>query len=428
MSAGAVSAGAALAAAPVPMAARSAQAEGTLAGGTPAQQRLCALVAEVLGVPAVGPDDSFFELGGHSLLVIRLVSKIREELGAEVEVRAVFEAPTIGELAGQLADATPARPALRRAERPDRLPLSATQQRLWFLHRLEPSALYNMPRLVALTGALDRRAFAAAVRDVLARHESLRTLVVDADPEPWLSCVDTEKAEPVTRFADASESELAGLLAAEVGHVFDLTAELPLRVTVISTGPAQHLLVLLTHHVAADGWSFTPVARDLSAAYAARLDGEAPTWEPLPVQYADFALWQRELLGDEATTGSVAADQLRFWQDALAGLPRAIELPLDRPRPAIRRQQGGAVSFSLDRRLHRDAAKLARRTGSTVFMVMQAAHRRAAQPPRRRHRHPDWHGGGRPRRPRARRGSRLLHQHPGAACRRLRQPQFRRPA
>ncbi len=340
---------------------------------TETQRRLCELFADVLGLPGVGADDDFFELGGHSLLVTRLVSRIRSALEVELSVRAVFEAPTAAALAQRLDSAGPARPVMSPGERPARIPLSPAQQRLRFVHRLEPSALYNMPRVVRLDGTLDRAAFRAAVGDVVARHESLRTLITDADPEPALRIVDAAEATPVVRFVSASAAGLSEVLLDGVRHVFDLGEELPFRVTVVSLGPAEHVLLLLAHHIAADGWSFTPIARDLSQAYAARCRGQAPAWPALPAQYADFAIWQRQALGDVTDPGSAAAHQLSFWRLALAGLPRAIDLPFDRPRSALPAHLGGIVPFTLAPRLHRDVIALARRSGSTVFMVMQAA-------------------------------------------------------
>ncbi|MGW6545598.1 amino acid adenylation domain-containing protein [Streptomyces massasporeus] len=355
---------------PVPELAAS---SGGRAPGTPEEEALCALFAEVLGLESAGVDDSFFALGGHSLLATRLVSRIRSDLGVELAIRTLFEAPTPAELAERVAAAGGARPPLRAAERPEAVPLSFAQRRLWFLNRMEgPSATYNIPLAVRLHGPVDRAALDAALADVVERHETLRTVFPATDGEPRQQILPVGRAHAAFTFTTAAPDALAPLLAAEAARGFDLTADVPLRATLFSTGAEEHVLLLVVHHIATDGWSMAPLARDFAAAYAARRQGAAPAFEPLPVQYADYALWQRRVLGDEQDERSVAARQIAHWTRALAGLPDQLELPLDRPRPAVLGHHGDGVRFTLDARLHARLARLAHDTRASMFMVLQA--------------------------------------------------------
>ncbi|MFF7373631.1 amino acid adenylation domain-containing protein, partial [Streptomyces tricolor] len=338
------------------------------------EEVLCALFAEVLGVERVGIDDSFFDLGGHSLLAIQLISRVRTAFGVELSVRDLFEAPTVAGVAARLGDAAGARAALVPMARPERLPLSFAQQRLWFLHRLEgPSATYNVPMRLRLPGAPDVAALRAALGDLVQRHESLRTVFPEADGTPYQHILEGEAARPVLDTVASAPERIDGDVAEAARHAFDLTAELPLRATLFTAGPDEHVLLLLMHHIAGDGWSMGPLARDLSLAYAARRAGRAPEWEPLPVQYADYTLWQREVLGEESAADSVLARQIEHWRTALAGLPERLELPLDRPRPEVAAYRGRSVDFAFDAGLHRDITRLARERQASVFMVVQAA-------------------------------------------------------
>ncbi|WP_302216612.1 non-ribosomal peptide synthase/polyketide synthase [Streptomyces sp. JUS-F4] len=339
---------------------------------TPREEVLCGLFAEVLGVPRVGVDDGFFELGGHSLLVTRLASRIRSVLGFEVAIATVFDAPTVADLAQRLDQQDEVRPALVRMPRPHHIPLSFAQRRLWFLHKLEgPSATYNSPLVLRLTGRLDQPALRAALLDVVRRHESLRTVFPEQDGEPRQSVIEHDRVRLTWETRSVSEQELPDALKIAAGYEFDLSSEIPVRAWLFASGD-DHVLMILLHHIATDGWSTGPLAADLVAAYAARSAAQAPSWAELPVQYADYTLWQRELLGDESAAGSVFARQVGYWAERLADLPDLLPLPLDRPRPAVQSYDGADVAFELDAELHRGLLGLARDAGATVFMVLQA--------------------------------------------------------
>ncbi|CAN3979390.1 Polyketide synthase modules and related proteins [Kitasatospora purpeofusca] len=342
------------------------------AARTPREQILCGLYGEILGVPEVSIDDDFFALGGHSLLATKLLSRVRATLGAELGIRDVFEAPTVAGLVERL-DGADARPALTAGPRPERLPLSFAQRRLWLLDRMEgPSALYNMPFALRLTGLLDRDALTAALTDLVARHESLRTLVAEHEGEPYQRILTpAEAAVPVELLDCAPES-----VEAEVDRAgrrpFDLAAEPPVRVTLLRVSEYEHVLVVALHHIAGDGWSMGPLLRDLTEAYTLRLGGEPPLLEPLAVQYADYALWQRELLGDEADQESLVSRQLAYWRETLADLPEEIALPADRPRGARADHRGDRVALPIDAGLHAGLVALSREHRVTMFMTLQA--------------------------------------------------------
>ena len=399
---------------------------------TPQEAILCGLFAEVLGLDRVGLDDDFFALGGHSLLAIRLIGRVRTALGVEVAIRSLFEAPSVSALALRLAQpdgaaaaaaaAMPSRPALQARPRPSEIALSYAQRRLWFLDRLEGAAgaggagagggagatsgagprpglaSYTIPLAVRLTGPLDRSALALALNDVVARHESLRTVFPDRLGVPRQEILDPAAARLELAVEASSEASLAAALSQFAHRGFELSSEPPLRARLYeltseptsepasepaselalelasaAVEPEQHVLLLVLHHIAGDGWSLGVLWRDLAGFYAARRAGQASAALPaLPVQYADYALWQQAALGAEADADSAIGRQLSYWTQRLKELPEQIELPADRARPQAASHRGGSVALELSAELHGRLLLLSRGSGASLFMVLQA--------------------------------------------------------
>ncbi|MFC9996215.1 non-ribosomal peptide synthase/polyketide synthase [Nocardia sp. NPDC127526] len=348
---------------------------------TLAEEIVAGVFAELLGLDRVGSDDDFFALGGSSLLAAKAVARIGGVLGATVGVRALFESSRVRELAARIgAGAESARPPLVAGERPDRLPLSPAQQRMWFLNRFDrTSTAYTIPlalRLRSASGALDVEALRAAVGDVIGRHETLRTVYPETANGPAQVILPAEDAAQPLIPVDITEAELPQRMLDLVAAGFDVTTEVPVRLRlfrITDTDPSEHVFAAALHHISADGSSIVPFVRDLIHAYGARLAGEAPVWSPLAAQYADYALWQRTLLGSEDDAESVAAQQIAYWSNALAGLPEQLDLPTDYPRPARQSLRGTHVDFPIDAELHARLAEVGRRRGATLFMVVHAA-------------------------------------------------------
>ncbi|MFE5589030.1 amino acid adenylation domain-containing protein [Streptomyces sp. NPDC056549] len=340
------------------------------------------LFAEVLGLDQVGPHEGFFTIGGHSMSGVRLANRIRARLGADVQVRDLLLAPTPDALARRIADRStapetdgapaapePARPRpVPRTDRSARVPLSYAQRRLWFIDTLEgPSASYNIPLVLRPAEPLDAGALAEALTDLSDRHEVLRTRYRTVDGEPHQEILATVR--PPLDVCSVPAGRLPAAVAEAAGHVFDLAGETPLRATLVTPddGGGQ-VLVLLVHHIAADGWSTGPLLADFGTAYRARVEGRDPSWTPLPVQYADYTLWQRDLIDGPAATA-----HLDFWEQTLSGAPAVLELPSARPRPAEATHRGGRAPVTVDAATHQALEAVARRSGATLFMVLQAA-------------------------------------------------------
>ena len=357
----------------------TAAGDGVRAGRPPQNLReelLCALFAQILGVPRVGVDDGFFDLGGHSLLAVRLTGRIRSTLGVEVDIHHLFDHPTPALLATQLADRATDRPPLTRsAHRPERPPLSYAQQRLWFTDQLRgPHHAYNVPYAARLSGPLDHAALRLAFRDVIGRHETLRTVFPAVGGTPYQKVLPVTDAAPDLVAEPVDEAGLRAVVADAAGHLFDLAGDTPLRVRLFRLAADEHVLVILMHHIATDGWSVGLLMRDLGTAYRARCAGKAPSWPDLPVQYTDYALWQRALFEPASQPPDTADDtRLAAWVADLAGLPEALPLPFDRPRSVDRARHGATLPFRIDAPLHRDLTRLAREHQVTLFMALQAS-------------------------------------------------------
>ncbi|MBF0661922.1 non-ribosomal peptide synthetase, partial [Rhodococcus sp. (in: high G+C Gram-positive bacteria)] len=343
---------------------------------TPVEEIVAATFAGVLGVERVGLDDDFFALGGNSLNATQVVARLGSALDTRVPVRALFDAPTVEGLAahvGQHAGSGGTVPLVA-GPRPDRVPLSLAQQRMWFLNRFDPdSAAYNLPIALRLSGRLDLAALQAAIRDVLERHEMLRTSYPESDDGAVQIVLPVSSVAPDLDPIETDWDRLPGLVRELANTGFDVTTEVPIRIRLYAVGDDEIIVAFVVHHISADGSSMGPLTRDLVAAYVARSGGYEPGWEPLPVQYADYSIWQRAVLGDESDPESLAAEQIAFWEQSLDGLPDQLDLPTDRPRPAEQSYAGDKIEFDIDADLHRALVELARARNSTLFMAVHAA-------------------------------------------------------
>ena len=312
------------------------------------EEILAGIYARVLGLERVGVDDSFFELGGDSLLAMRVIAAINTGLDAHLAVRALFEAPTVAQLAPRIGEGSGGLPPLVPVARPAVVPLSFAQSRLWFIDQFQgPSPIYNLAVGLRLGGRLDADALGAALGDVVGRQESLRTLFAAREGIPRQLVVPAERADFGWAVVDAagwSDGRLGEAIDSVARHPFDLATQIPLRARLFRVAEDEHVLVAVVHHIAADGVSVTPLVADLGVAYVSRCAGQAPGWAPLAVQYVDYTLWQRAQLGDLADSDSPIAAQLAYWEQALAGMPERLALPTDRPYPAVADYRGASVA------------------------------------------------------------------------------------
>ncbi|AEV74823.1 amino acid adenylation enzyme/thioester reductase family protein [Mycolicibacterium rhodesiae NBB3] len=336
------------------------------------ERQIAALFAELLGHDSIGADDSFFEMGGHSLLATKLVAAVRDRCNVDIGVREVFELGTVAALAERV-DASSAvesqRPRLVAIPRGGPLQLSASQLRMWFQYRVDgPNPVNNIPFAARLTGPCDTEAFVQAMRDVIARHEVLRTTYREIDGVPY-QIINEAGDVAVRRARGDGESWLQTELDKERRHVFELERTLPIRAAVLSTSDA-HVVSLVVHHIAADHWSAMVLFNDLLTAYRARRSGQAPEFAPLDVQYADYAAWQAALLAD--ADGPVVA-QRDYWRRQLAGLREGTGLTPDFTRPEVLSGAGDAVEFSIDAATRSKFAELSHELGVTEFMLLQSA-------------------------------------------------------
>ncbi|WP_434090518.1 amino acid adenylation domain-containing protein, partial [Nocardia beijingensis] len=346
------------------------------APSTPIEEIVANVFAEVLGVERVGADDDFFALGGNSLLATQVAARIGAALDARVPVRVLFEASTVAALAIKVERGTGERKRapLVAGPRPERIPLSLAQQRMWFLNQFDPaSSVYNIPAAIRLSGELDVEALQAAVGDVIARHETLRTVYPETPDGPVQQVLAPHEVPVDLTPAQIGDEHVAGEVQRIVAAGFDVTVDVPFRAKLFQLSGTEYVLVFVAHHISADGWSMGPLTRDLMLAYAARGGGQEPSWAPLPIQYADYALWQRDTLGADDDPESLAGAQLAYWTTELADLPDELNLPADRPRPPAQSFSGGRTDFVVDADVHAALTELARRHNATLFMVVHAA-------------------------------------------------------
>ncbi|HYH47350.1 MAG TPA: condensation domain-containing protein, partial [Thermoanaerobaculia bacterium] len=362
----------------LPEAVRQGPAEELTAPRTPIEELLAGVWAELLGLERVGADDSFFDLGGHSLLATRAVSRVRELFGIELPLRLVFESPTVAAFALQVEAAlrsgdAPGAPPVVPVPRQGDLPLSFSQERLWFLDQLDPgSPAYNIPAAVSLKGVLDEAALEAALGEIVRRHEALRTTFTAIEGGPvqriapfarlLLPCVDLRALEKEERQVESDR-----LLAEEARRPFDLARGPLLRLALLRLEPGEHVLLAGMHHIVSDGWSVGVLTGELTGLYAAFAAGRPSPLPELPVQYADYAVWQRAWLRDEPLE-----EQLAWWRRELADAPPSLNLPYDRPQPAAPSQRGGEVEVALPAGLALALEGLGRKHGATMFMSLLA--------------------------------------------------------
>jgi amino acid adenylation domain-containing protein len=339
---------------------------------TPTEELLATLWAGVLGLDRVGIHQGFFELGGHSLLAIQVVSRVRDSFGIELPLQRLFENPTVAGLSGIIDSAKDLAVAGEVwSARPERPPLSFSQQSLWLVERLQPAdGAYNLPTAVRLEGPLDAAALATALGGVVSRHESLRTRFAETDGEPWQEILPAPAEAPRLPLTDLSglpegrrEEEALRAARAEAGRAFDLTAGPLLRALLVRLGPAEHLFLLVVHHAVSDGWSDQILLGDLAIFYQAAFEGRPAELPRLPLQYADYAIWQRQHL-----CGETLAKLLEVWRRRLAGVP-PIDLPTDRRRPSVWTFRGASRGVDLEVSAA-DLEGLARSWNATSFMVV----------------------------------------------------------
>ncbi|WCT04448.1 amino acid adenylation domain-containing protein [Rhodococcus qingshengii] len=343
---------------------------------TPVEQIVASVFSAVLGVERVGLDDDFFALGGNSLIATRMAARLGQALDAQVPVRVLFEASSVELLAARMESeiGSGARAALTARVRPERVPLSLAQQRMWFLNRFDTlSSANNIPVAIRLSGLLDVEALQAAVSDVVVRHEILRTVYPEVDGVGFQEVLSADRVRLDLSPVAVSESDVVGAVTEFLSAGFDVAVEVPVRARLFAVSESEFVLAMVVHHISGDGVSMGPLTRDVMVAYEARSRGEVPGWTPLAVQYADYALWQRETLGSEDDPSSLISRQIGFWESALAGLPDQLDLPADRPRPAVASNRGAKHAFVIDAPEHHSLKKIARESNSSLFMVVHAA-------------------------------------------------------
>ncbi|WLG59193.1 non-ribosomal peptide synthase/polyketide synthase [Pseudomonas extremorientalis] len=337
---------------------------------TPLQQQVAAIWADILGVERVGLTHHFFELGGHSLMAMQVVSRIRQALKLEVPLKLLFEQPRLEGFVAALttqAPGAPNAPALLPVGRDQPLPLSYAQERQWFLWQLEPqSAAYHIPSALRLKGQLDLVALQRSFDTLLARHESLRTHLRQ-ERDRTVQIISPQVSLPIAH-AEVQEAQLKARVEAEIAQPFNLEQGPLLRVSLLRIAADEHVLVLVQHHIVSDGWSMQLMVEELVQLYAAYSQGQVLQWPALPIQYADYAVWQRNWM-----EAGEKARQLAYWRDMLGGEQSVLALPFDHPRPAVQSHRGARLAFELPGALTQGLKALAKQQDVTLFMLLLAS-------------------------------------------------------
>ena len=343
----------------------------------PTEQLLTEVWAATLGCESISIYDDFFSLGGHSLMLARIASRIHDVFGVELPLRTLFAGPTVAEMSMQIESARSGRSAatddpIVPVLRSGRLPLSYAQERLWFFDQIEAgSAAYNIPRAYRLRGSLDVTALKCSLNVIVARHEILRSRFLTQDGQPELLIDDAELLElKIRHAADANPEQLQQLIREETSRPFDLAQDHLLRLTLWRVNETDHLLALTMHHIISDGWSVGVFLRELVTLYNAFISGDSPALPDLPVQYVDYAAWQRRGLN---AAHSQLQQQFEFWRRQLAGVPEVIDLPADRPRPAVRSFHGAKQPVSISPETSAGLLALCRAERVTLFMALLGA-------------------------------------------------------
>ncbi|MCO8171819.1 condensation domain-containing protein, partial [Pseudomonas sp. 21LCFQ02] len=336
---------------------------------TAPEQQVAVIWAEVLKVDRVGLTDNFFESGGHSLLATQVMSRVRQTLNVELGLRVLFEAPVLSEFVARVVAASAGQASvIERVARDQPLPLSFAQQRLWFLWQLEPdSAAYNIPVALRLSGVLDREALRRSFDALVARHETLRT-TLRQDGEQAVQIIHSIQTVPIAVEVLEPQADIRAHVEAEIHQPFDLVNGPLLRVRLLRVTEDDHVLVLTMHHIVSDGWSMPVMVEELVSLYEGYRDGQTISLPELPVQYADYAVWQRQWMeaGEQQR-------QLAYWQEQLGGEQPVLALPLDRPRPSMQSHAGASLELALDTGLLTALKQVAQQQGVTLFMVMLAS-------------------------------------------------------
>jgi amino acid adenylation domain-containing protein len=335
---------------------------------TATEKKMAAIWTALLEVERIGIHDNFFALGGHSLLAIRVISAIRTQLGAEVTIRDIFNHPTVASLAVQLSQRlATAAPALVRTERPAHIPLSYSQERLWFIDQLEGSVAYHSSAALRLHGGLHVAALATSLQQLLTRHEVLRTVIKMHDDQAYQHIQEADGWELQQSSFDGDETQLQFYISSLISDPFDLSSDYMLRCHLLKLATDEHLLVITLHHIASDGWSVGIIIRELIALYAASIAGTAAGLPLLPVQYADYALWQRKYISGEWLSAHVS-----YWQQQLSDVP-VLLLPTDYTRPAVQSNRGTTLDFEIEESVLSGLKALSQEQGTTLFMTLLSA-------------------------------------------------------